>query len=137
MTRTKLFQRGTAALCALAVIFIFSGCARIKPSVKNMDLIPGASEAAITIVRITDSGMGQRIGEPQELDIFLDGNKADTIGRNQRMQLIVPNGPHTVFVQAGSKAKSEEISFTANSDGHLFHIYWGGTINALILEKMN
>jgi hypothetical protein len=122
--------------------FGVSGCAtimRVQPTEKNLEAVPSDSEGIITLVRITDSGMGARVGESADFDVVIDGAKADTIARNQRMKIAVPNGSHTLSVietgGLGKKGASNEETFTANSDETLFHIYLDGGFGTIVLKQ--
>jgi archaellum component FlaF (FlaF/FlaG flagellin family) len=91
------------------------------------------------MVRITDSGMGSRVGESADFDVIVDGARVETIARKQRMNLAVPNGSHTLSVietgGIGKKGASNEEIFTANSDETLFHIYIEGGFGTVVLKQ--
>jgi hypothetical protein len=142
MNKTTKLIGAFAALFILAASFGVSGCAtfvRVKPTEKNIELRPANSEGIITMVRITDSGMGARIGESADFDVLIDGTKADTIARNQRMKIAVPNGAHTLSVietgGVGKKGASNEETFTVNSDETVFHIYLDGGFGTIVLKQ--
>jgi archaellum component FlaF (FlaF/FlaG flagellin family) len=133
MTKSKIITRRLALCFMLSLCFSALGCAtiiRVKPSEKNLELAPTQDHGVALLVRITDSGRGARIGESADFDIIIDGEKVDTIARNQRMKIAVPNGTHTIQVMetggAGKKGVSNEETFIVNSDETLFHIYIGG-----------
>jgi hypothetical protein len=127
----------------LSLCFSALGCAtliRVKPSEKNLELAPTQDQGVALLVRITDSGMGAGIGESADLDVMIDGAKVDTIARNQRIKLAVPNGTHTISVietgGVGKKQASNEETFTVNSDETLFHIYVsGGLVSTFVLKQ--
>lgn len=98
--------------------------------------MPDSSQGSVVVVRITDSGSATRIGEPKAFEILIDGTAVETIDKNQRLKLLVPNGSHTISVKANDRIVSSEITFTANSNESLFHVYFlnGAT---LALEDMN
>jgi archaellum component FlaF (FlaF/FlaG flagellin family) len=142
MKKATTLMSAFAALFVLLASFAVSGCAtvvRVKPTEKNLELTPTDSEGVITMVRITDSGMGARVGESADFDVIVDGTKLDTIARNQRMKLAVPNGSHTLSVietgGLGKKGASNEEIFTANSDETLFHIYIEGGFGTVVLKQ--
>ncbi|MDR1232408.1 MAG: hypothetical protein LBK61_13525 [Spirochaetaceae bacterium] len=126
MTKSKMIMRMAGMCFMLSLCFSALGCAtfiRAKPSEKNLELAPTQDQGVALLVRITNSGMGAGIGEPADFDVMIDGVKADTIARNQRMKIAVPNGTHTIRFVMGGKADSNEETFTVNSDETLFHIY--------------
>jgi hypothetical protein len=142
MKKTTKLACAFTALFVLMVSFGVSGCAtivRVKPTEKNLELAPADSGGVITLVRITDSGMGARMGESADFDVIIDGTKVDTIARNQRMKIAVPNGSHTLSVKEtggiGAKGVSNEETFTANSDETLFHIYLEGGRGEIVLKQ--
>jgi hypothetical protein len=138
---TKIIRRITVLFMTLT-FFAVTGCAtivRVKPTEKNIELTPSVSGGVITIVRITDSGMGARMGESADYDVIIDGAKVDTIARNQRMKIAVSNGTHTLSVietgGVGQKGTSNEETFTANSDETVFHIYIEGGFGTIVLKQ--
>jgi hypothetical protein len=142
MTKTKRALRVLIACFAVSGILFISGCAtviRTKPSEKNLELAPSAGQGTALLVRITDSGKGARIGESADFDVIIDGEKVDTIARNQRMRIAVPNGAHTISVKesggVGVKSSSPEETFTVNSDETVFHIYLEGVRGNIILKQ--
>lgn len=142
MKRTDTLVRVLTGIFILAMTLTTIGCAtfvRVKPSEKNTEITPTADQGAVLLVRITDSGMGARIGESADFDIIIDGATVDTIARNQRMKVAVSNGTHTIKVKEtggiGGKGESNEETFTANSDETQFHIYIDGTAGHIVLKQ--
>jgi archaellum component FlaF (FlaF/FlaG flagellin family) len=142
MRKTRKLISAFAALFVMAVSFGATGCAtiiRVKPSGKNLELAPASDQGVALLVRITDSGMGARIGESADYDVIIDGEKVDTIARNQRMKIAVPNGTHTISVKEsggiGKKGESNEETFTVNSDETLFHLYIEGGVGTIVLKQ--
>jgi archaellum component FlaF (FlaF/FlaG flagellin family) len=142
MKKASKLMCAFAALFVLIVSFSVSGCAtivRVQPTEKNLELTPTDSDGIITSVRITDSGMGARVGESADFDVIIDGIKVDTVARNQRMKVAVPNGVHTISVKEtggmGAKSVSNEETFTVNSDETLFHIYLEGSFGTVVLKQ--
>jgi hypothetical protein len=143
MTKTKKIVRGLVAVFIVALVLLTLGCAsRPKALARNLELVPGGSEAVVTLVRITDDIMNTPIGDPKTYDVYLDGAVVEKIGKNERLKFLVPNGSHTIFVQPNDNARgrppSGELRFTANSDEILFHLYHDGSTHQLLnLERMN
>jgi hypothetical protein len=142
MKKASKLIRSFAVLFVLGMSFGLVSCAtivRVKPSEKNLDITPTEDQGAALLVRITDSGMGARVGESADFDVIVDGVKVDTIARNQRIKIAVPNGTHTISVMEsgglGKKGASNEETFTANSDETLFHIYLEGGIGNIVLKQ--
>jgi hypothetical protein len=142
MKKATLLARILAGLFVAAIAFGTTGCAtivRVKPSEKNIDIAPTGDQGAALLVRITDSGAGARIGESADFDVIIDGNKIDTIARNQRMKIAVSNGTHTISVKetggVGVKGASNEETFVANSDETVFHIYLEGGKGDIVLKQ--
>jgi archaellum component FlaF (FlaF/FlaG flagellin family) len=79
------------------------------------------------------------VGESADFDVIIDGTKVDTIARNQRMRIAVPNGTHTISVKEtgglGAKGSSNEETFAANSDETEFHIYIEGGKGDIVLKQ--
>jgi hypothetical protein len=142
MKKAALFRILTG-LCVLVITaFGTVGCAtfiRVEPSEKNLDITPMENQGVVLLVRITDSGMGARVGESTDFDVIIDGEKVDTISRNQRMKIAVPNSSHTIRVMEtggiGVKGSSNEETFTANSDETVFHIYLEGGKGDIVLKQ--
>jgi hypothetical protein len=142
MTKTKSIIHGLSVLFVALTAFSIVSCAtiiRVKPSSKNLELAPTTDQGVALLVRITDSGMGARIGESADFDVIIDGTKVDTIARNQRIKVAVPNGTHTISVKEtggmGIKGESNEETFTVNSDETLFHIYLSGGRGDIVLKQ--
>jgi archaellum component FlaF (FlaF/FlaG flagellin family) len=142
MTKTKSIVHGLSVLFMVCAAFSVIGCAtiiRVKPSEKNLELATTADHGVVLLVRITDSGMGARIGESADFDVIIDGVTVDTIARNQRMKVAVPNGTHTISVKEtqgiGAKSVSNEETFTVNSDETVFHIYLEGGRGDIVLKQ--
>jgi archaellum component FlaF (FlaF/FlaG flagellin family) len=112
---------------------------RVKPSEKNLESTPAQDRSAVLLVRITDSGTGARVGESADFDVIVDGTTVDTIARNQRMKIAVPNGIHTISVReaggVGVKGISNEETFTANSDETMFHVYIESGPGEIVLKQ--
>jgi hypothetical protein len=121
MIKAKILIRALAASAVLSgVLFMFSCASATKPSAKNLELVPSANHGTVLLVRIADKG------EQAEFDVVIDGVKVDTIGRDQRMKVTVPNGNHTIHIEVKygkTTRKSEELIFFANSDETFFHIF--------------
>jgi archaellum component FlaF (FlaF/FlaG flagellin family) len=142
MKKANQLIRVFTVLFVMAVSFGTLGCAtivRVKPSEKNLEIIPTADQGVALLVRITDSGMGARVGESADFDVIIDGAKVDTIARNQRIKIALPNGTHTISVKEsgglGKKGESNEETFTVNSDETLFHIYIEGGFGTITLKQ--
>jgi hypothetical protein len=142
MKKSSKIIRAFYVLFVPAIVFCMFGCAtvvRVKPSEKNLEISPTQDQGAVLLVRITDSGMGARVGESADFDVSIDGTKVDTIARNQRMKIAVPNGVHTISVREtggmGMKGVSNEETFTANSDETVFHIYLEGGRGEIVLKQ--
>ena len=132
--KTKMINRWLAVGVILAAVLFIAA----KPSTKNMELTTSESSGVITIVRITDTGMGTRIGESAEYEIKIDGNTVDTISKSQRMKVAVPNGEHAILLtQRGGRLSSNEIKFNVDSDENLFHVYIEGVRGEMVLVHMN
>jgi archaellum component FlaF (FlaF/FlaG flagellin family) len=142
MKKSSKIIRAFGTLFVLTLLFCMAGCAtivRVAPSEKNLEITPTGDQGAVLLVRITDSGMGARIGESADFDVIIDGTKVDTIARNQRLKIAVPNGSHTISVMEagglGKKGSSNEETFTANSDETQFHIYIEGGLGKIVLKQ--
>ena len=142
MKKAALFRVLLLGLFVVVLVFGMVGCAtvvRVKPSEKNLDITPTSNQGVVLLVRITDSGMGARVGESADYDVIIDGNKVDTIARNQRIKLAIPNGIHTIRVMetggAGIRGTSNEETFTSNSDEKVFHIYLEGGRGDIVLKQ--
>jgi archaellum component FlaF (FlaF/FlaG flagellin family) len=131
----KRIHTTLAALITINLLLSTLGCVTAA-SAKNAELVPDSSQAILTVVRITAGGMGTRLGDPAEYDIVVDGNKVETVAKNQRVKVLVPNGTHTLQVGRG-KLNSETLNFTADSNELQFHAYIDGVRGTLYLIDFN
>ena len=121
-----------AAVSVFVLIFvsIFTGCFSMPENVEELvtlydvaqtyGLVLNENESVVSLRRITGTGREARIGELEEWQVFINGELSRTIGKNQTIAFILPNGTHRIYVYLGrgadSIAKSEEITINAQSN---------------------
>jgi len=90
-----------------------------KDIAQSYGLVLNENESIVELSRITETGMQARIGEPEEWQVFINGDLSKTIGKNKTIAFILPNGTHKIYVYMGRGAdqiaKSDEITVNAQS----------------------